>query len=397
MKKTIIFLPLLLLSSISVEAETLNVAYAGFSFSGNYADKKKIGKYTNELLEEKNNNIIGASLLKTIKKVNSKNFKINFNYSDITKGNEESIVMSVSLVHEDYSREFDSITRTYLNNIINSYQILFYDFHSKKLLAAIPFDTEIQFYSKSRSSDRDIVAQLRSFYTKGLIPIDKSDGNRINIFSKVEKILNSFILKRHYKFKIGITKVILEDKALKYIPNKYSIDNNPLKILLAQQLSSRLSLYNSIATVPYTEGVAIGNTMKLVFINSDIIYDIKLPKPDFEIILTIRGFKKVTAATSDVRNIYLFGSYVRIKVIQKDINKVYFNEKIKNASKIIIPNNIKDIDYWRKFYFSTIILFEKFSNNINVLDQVWAKKSLSKDSSYRESFIELRKLLEKTK
>ena len=50
MKKTIIFLPLLLLSSISVEAETLNVAYAGFSFSGNYADKKKIGKYTNELL-----------------------------------------------------------------------------------------------------------------------------------------------------------------------------------------------------------------------------------------------------------------------------------------------------------------------------------------------------------
>ena len=141
------------LISFSAHSETLRVTYAGFSFSSNYIDIDKSGKYTNLLLKEKNENgqdIISASLLKAIKNSSPKSFKISFDQADITKGSKESIVMSVSLVNEDYSREYEPITKTYLNNIVNSYQILFYDFNSKKLLAAIPFDTELQFFSKKK-------------------------------------------------------------------------------------------------------------------------------------------------------------------------------------------------------------------------------------------------------
>ena len=41
--------------------------------------------------------------------------------------------------------------------------------------------------------------------------------------------------------------------------------------------------------------MAIGAKMKQQFVNSDIIYDIELPKPDFNIEISVRGFKKVLA------------------------------------------------------------------------------------------------------
>ena len=388
-----------ILISFSAHSETLRVNYAGFSFSSNYIDIDKSGKYTNQLLKEKNENgqdIISASLLKAIKNSSPKSFKISFDYADITKGSKESIVMSVSLVNEDYSREYEPITKTYLNNIVNSYQILFYDFNSKKLIAAIPFDTELQFFSKKKLSDNEIISELRNFYIKGQPSTNKSIKNTISIFHKIPELLNSFNLKRQYKFRIGVTKVILEDKAVKHIPSKYK-NNDALKSIIAHQFSSKLSLYHSIAQVPYNEGMAIGNSMKLVFTNSDIIYDISLPKPEFDIILTIRGFKKVAAAKSDVRTIYLYGSYMNIKVLQKELNKTYFDEKIKNASQIEIPNNIENTDDWRKFYTSTILLFQKFAKNIKTPSEKWALKAFSKGVDYKKSLISLKNVLEKTK
>tara|TARA_B100000886_G_C20405692_1_gene484652 strand:+ start:126 stop:1376 length:1251 start_codon:yes stop_codon:yes gene_type:complete len=395
----ILFLFLLVFfASLPAKSEPINVTYAGFSFSSNYIDIEKTGKYTNELLKKKNENgmdIISTSLLKEIEKARPKSFKINFDYADITKGSKESIAMTVSLINEDYSREYEPITKVYLNNIVNSYQILFYDFNSKKLLAAIPFDTELQFFSKKKLSDNEIILELRKFYSKGQLSSDKSIKGKINIFYKIRELLDSFNLKRKYKFSIGVTKVILEDKAKKYIPEKYQ-NNDVLKSIFAQQFSSKLALYHSIAQVPYNEGMSIGNAMKLQFVNSDIIYDIALPKPEFDIVLNIRGFKKVTAAQSDVRNIYLYGSYVKIKVFQKDLNKIYFDEKIKNASQVEIPNNIKNIDDWRRFYTSTIILFQKFSKNIKNPEEKWAKKAFSKDTDYKKTLHSLKGILEKT-
>ena len=55
--------------------------------------------------------IISTSLLKEIEKARPKSFKINFDYADITKGSKESIAMTVSLINEDYSREYEPITK----------------------------------------------------------------------------------------------------------------------------------------------------------------------------------------------------------------------------------------------------------------------------------------------
>lgn len=378
--------------------ESIKVTYAGFSFSGNYIDKDKTGKFTNQLLNEKNQNgldIISDSLLTSIKNLKPKNYKINFDFADLSDGSGEQIVMAIALDNESYSVEYEPISKTYLNNLVNFYQVLFYDYKSKKLIASLPFDTELQFFSKNKLSNQDIIQRLKKFYTSGSVTQDSN--KKINVFSKMEQILNNFELKNKYRFRIGVTKVILEEKSKPFLPKKYKKNPKILQTLFAQSLSSRLSLHQRVALVPYTEGMAIGGTMKQRFVNSDEVYDIQLPKPDFNINLFIRGFKKVEAKKSDVSTVYLFGSFVRVKVIQPDLNKVYFDEKIKNANQIKIPNSIKNVDDWRKFYISTLVLFDKLSENIDNPDQQWVKKSLSNQKDYKNSFQNLEKVLDKVR
>lgn len=379
-------------------ADQLQVTYAGFSFSGNFIDKDKTGQFTNKLLSIKKDNgvdIVSDSLLSTIKKVNPKNFNISFEFADLKKGSKESIVMAIALDNESYSVEYEPISKTFLNNLVNFYQILFYDFNSKKLIASIPFDTELQFFSKKKLNEQEIVNRLKTFYTSG--SISQNGEKKINIFSKLENILNNFYLKNKYKFRIGVTKVIFEDKAKPFLPKQYEGNTEILNNIFAQSLSSRLSLHQSVALVPYSEGMAIGGTMKQRFVNSDEIYDVKLPKPDFNINLYIRGFKKVAAKTSDVSTVYLFGSFVRIQVLQPDINKIYFDEKIKNANQIKIPNSIKNIDEWRKFYISTLVLFDEFSANIKKPDPKWINNSLTNKDSAKKAFQNLNIVLDKVR
>ena len=128
----------------------------------------------------------------------------------------------------------------------------------------------------------------------------------------VEEILNSFILKEKYKFRAGVRKVSFEEKSLPFIPERFKKNQNYLKNVFAQLFSSRLSLHNDIALVPYTEGMAVGAKMKQQFVNSDKIYDIELPKPDFNIEISVRGFKKVLAKKSDVNNIFFWATFITV-------------------------------------------------------------------------------------
>ena len=96
------------------------IFYAGFSFSGNYIDKKSSIKFTNTIIDEKDDNgldVISSSLIKSIKRVKAKNFNIDFNFADLEKGLEESVVMAVVLDHENYFSEYEPISKTHMNNI----------------------------------------------------------------------------------------------------------------------------------------------------------------------------------------------------------------------------------------------------------------------------------------
>ena len=375
-------------------SDNLNVIYAGFSFSGNYIDKDIGIKYTENIIKNSDEpfNVISKSLLNEIKQTNPKYFNLSFDYADLNQGNSEAIVMAVTLDNEYYFSEYEPLTKTYINNIQMFFTIMFYNFNTKTLIASIPYDVTMPFLTKEKVSDSQITNEIKKFYTVGL----KSayDGSIINAFTQVKKILNEYQLKDKYKFRIGVRNITIEDKAIDSIPVVFQNNQNTFKNILAQSFAGRLSTHNDVALVPYTEGMAIGGAMKQQFVNSNEIYDIKLPNPEFVIDLTLRGYKKKLAKSSDVENLYWWASFINITILQPDLNKIYFNENLKNLLKKKIPSQIKDIDDWYKFYMSTIQLFDKFALNVSSPDQKWTSKT-SKNTELYTNLEELQPLLDK--
>ena len=291
--------------------------------------------------------------------------------------------MSVSLQHEEFTQEFNYSTNIY-NGFYDAYfQILFYDFTDQNLIASIPFDFEIQMLSEKQLDKKEVLQRIKKFYLND------------NPFADLENIINDFNIKIKYESRIGVTKVEIMERAFEEMPTNAKIQINSYKNLIAQTFSKRLSKHHNIAFVPFVEGQAIGKTMKLRFVETDKIYSIKLPNPDYHVYINLKGFKKVLAKTSDIENLFLYGSFFEIKIFQPDIDEIYFNETLRGVTKIKVPKDQVDVNDWRKYYYNMEILFNNFSTNITKSDKKWLKE-VSKNK-IKKSLKSLNSVIEKVK
>lgn len=385
--KFVIFIFLILVNT-NAYSEKLKVYYSGFSFSNTYESNKEYSKYSSLLIKEINPktkiNIISSELNESIGKSNFRNISlISDQLIDLDKLENGSVVMAVALQHEEFSQEYNYSSQVY-NGFYDCYfEILFYDFDTKNLIASLPFDFEISMLSEKKFTQNEILKRIKDFYLE-----DRP-------FNRIENIINNFDLKRKYNLRIGITNVEIDDRAFNDMPLNSKKYLNATKNLLAQTFSKRFSYIHNISMVPYTEGQVIGNAMKLRFIQSNEIYSLKLPNPDFHINLKLKGFKKVLAKSSPSENLYVYGSFFDIKIHQPEIDQVYFDEALRGVTKVKIPINQSEINHWRKYFYNIEKLFNDFSQNIIKQDKKWLKET-SKNNIKKDLKV-LKELINKVK
>jgi hypothetical protein len=389
MIRLILFLLIFFLPTV-LFAKKIEVNYAGFSYLGNNESQFSGMPLTTLLTKEKkgNQNTVDFAITDKLKKTNPKNFNINFSLADLEKGN--NIMMSIGISKEIFSEEYNSYTRAYNNSIGLFLQIYFYDFKEKKLIAAVPIYGEVNFISEVKADNNIKLKNLRDFYEDQLIG---ENGEKIGITAKIKEVLENFELKEKYRNRIGVTKVDIEDRAKAEIPN--NLNQNELKNEIAQSLSSKLSLHQGVSIVPFIEGVAIGGTMKARIVQSSEIYNISLPKPDFFIELGISNFRKGIAETSDVSDIWQYGSAITVKIYEPDLNKIYLNDRLVRVANIKRAKGT-DINHWGKFYFNNQMLLEEFAINISKQNRDWVS-SASEKREFSDQLNEVNKLLEKVR
>lgn len=389
MIRLILFLLVFLFPTI-LFAKKIEVNYAGFSYLGNNESQFSGMPLTTLLTKEKkgNQNTVDFAITDKLKKTNPKNFNINFALADLEKGN--NIMMSVGISKEIFSEEYNSYTRAYNNSIGLFLQIYFYDFKEKKLIAAVPIYGEVNFISEVKADNNVKLKNLRDFYEDQLIG---ENGEKIGITQKIKEVIENFELKEKYRNRIGVTKVDIEDRAKSEIPSNTNLDE--LKNETAQSLSSKLSLYQGVSIVPFIEGVAIGGTMKARIVQSSEIYNITLPKPDFFIELGISNFKKGIAETSDVSDIWQYGSAINIKIYEPDLNKIYLNDRLIRVANVKRAKGT-EINHWGKFYYNNQILLEELAINISKQDRNWISAA-SEKREFSDQLNEVNKLLEKVR
>jgi len=368
--------------------EKLKVFYSGFSFSNNFESNQNYAKYTSSIIKEIDSktkiNIISSTLLNSFKNFKFKKISLDTeNLLDFRKYPDNAIVMSVVIQNEEFSQEYNSSTKVYSGFYDAYFEILFYDFSDKNLIASIPFDFEITMLSESKFNKDEIIKRVKNFYLK-----DKP-------FRELSRKIDSFEIKRKYDRRIGITSVNIEQRALDTVPSDLRKNIDSLKNLIAQIFSKRLSLHHNVAIVPYTEGQFIGKAMKMRFVDTNEIYNINLANPDYHIHVNLKGFKKVLARTSDIEDLFLYGSFIDLMIFQPDLNKIYFSESLRGVTNVKIPKNQTDVNDWRKYNYNLEVLFNDFSKNIIKQDNKWIKKATK--NKIKKDLKKLNVLMDKVK
>ena len=126
---------------------------------------------------------------------------------------------------------------------------------------------------------------------------------------------------------------------------------------------------------------------------------IKLPNPDYHIHLTIRGFKNVLFKEGNIDEQWIYGSYVKIKIFQPELDEVYFEEKFKNGLNVEFSKRStknKESFEWIFFIDSLKMLFDNFSKQTIQIDKKWLKNA-NGNKKIKKSFDKISKIYEKCK
>ena len=357
-----------------------NVIYGGFSF-GSILPENTLTKYVHDRSNGKS--MIDKALLNAVKKINNKSFDVSFDLLKDGLSEEDQNVLV--LVLDDETINYitiagDNLTRT---DIILNFQVIFFNAKNNYLNASIPIEvTKVLNSSKPLSQER-LINELQEIYKN-------------EVMKYFVQLVDKFELKNKYNNRIGVTKVIFEEKAKTFISENKKNNDIFKKNKFAKSLSSYLSFNNNIAVVPYSQDRTSSSIM-IKFENST--REIKLPDPDYHIHLTIRGFKSILFDEGNIDEQWIYGSYVNIKLIQPDLDKIYFDEKFKNGLNVEFSKRStknKESFEWIFYLDSLKVLFDTFSKQTIKLDKKWLKNS-NDSKKIKKSFKQLNEIYEKCK
>jgi len=383
MKKTLfkyISLIFFLFFPLSNSFAKVNVVYGGFSYGSIIQDNS----YT-KFLHDRNSgqSFVDKVLLSTTKKLNNNAFEISYNTLSDNLSEDDQNVMVLALDNElieHITIPGDNLTRT---DIILNFQIIFFNAKNNFLTASIPLEVSKIINSSKKLNKEQIIQELKKLYEN-------------DVMKYFLQVVQNFNLKTKYKNRIGVTKVILEKNAENYIIKNSKNNDIFKKNRFANSLGSFLSYNNNIAIVPYNEDRTSSSIM-LTFENTQ--REIKLPNPDYHIHLTIRGFKNVLFKESNIDEQWIYGSYINIKFLQPDLDKIYFEEKFKNGLNVEFSKRStknKGLFEWIFYVDSLKILFDNFSKQTIEIDKKWLKSS-NNNKKVKKLFKVLDKIYESCK
>ena len=357
-----------------------NVTYGGFSF-GSILPENSLTRFVHD--RSNGQSIIDKALLDAVKKINNESFNVSF---DLLKdGLSEDDQNVLVLVLDDENINYitiagDNLTRT---DIILNFQVIFFNAKNNYLTASIPIEFTKVLNSSKPFSQKELINELEEIYKN-------------EVMKYFVELIDKFELKNKYNNRIGVTKVIFEEKAENFISKNKKNNDIFKKNKFAKSLSSFLSFNNNIAIVPYSQDRTSSSIM-IKFENSS--REIKLPNPDYHIHLTIRGFKSILFDEGNIDEQWIYGSYVNIKLIQPDLDKVYFDERFKNGLNVEFSKRStknKDSFEWIFYLDSLKLLFDSFSKQTIELDKKWLKNS-NDSKKIKKSFKKLNEIYEKCK
>ena len=381
----------LLLSAITSLAwaqQSPDVAFAGFAFSGNQSSIEARFPYSRryETAQKKAGMPVFQMLMRQLQVNPPAHLRITSQLDEL-KGRDQALAVALVIGSETVSDEtFGNVHK--LMVVIRG-QVMFFDFKSMNVVRSYPVSFAYVDALDHRASEDEIMARVKLVY-EGI-------GDKPGILTRfVNSVVKAQIPAQVTRY-LQVVNVRVAPEAQAFIPASLRSEPGAVETWAADLVGEAISSRAGVPIVPYSKGYAIGNVMSLR-VSDGTVWELKLPKPDYEISVDLANFKKIKfSEVAGGATTYVYGAYGAIRIVEPLGNKVYLDTALKNGESRVIPASQQYVDDFPHFYDALNGMFVKLAQVIDGTgDEKWIK-SAAAAGAIEQQIVQTKELMKSCK
>ena len=353
----------------SAHAQVTEVALAGIAYSGSASTIKNRFPYSQQYEEQKKNagTTIHQDIYQAINKMAPENLKITPQIEEI-KGRDQALVTALVVGSETVSIE--QFGQAHKLMVLIRGQAMFFDFKSMNIVRSYPISFAYVDLLDHVPTQAEVLTRVKMVY--------EGANDKPGLIGRFANTVAKAKMPSQVARYIQIADVQIKPEALSSLPDYIKSEPGAVETWAADLAGEAISTRAGIPIIPYAKGYAIGNVMSMRISDGEV-WELKLPKPDYEISIEFSGFKKVKfsevegGATS-----YVYGAYSGIKINEPLSGKIFLETPLKNGETSVIPASQKYIDDFPHFYNALNLTFVKLAQVLDGRgDEKWMKSAAS--------------------
>ena len=357
--------------------------FAGVAYTSDAADISKAFPYVSANLSGDGVQQIDQSLHQQITEQKLP-LDIVFDQLGTTRVAQQATALALAIDRESTSVE--QIGARYKVRIEIDAQALFFNFKSKQILGGYPFTLEyIDTLTSSPSS-----AYIQGLYRNLIF----GGTGRPSVVSQFVATIQQARVPSAAARHLRITRVVLAPKARQYIQTVAPDANlDVIKGQIAQQFGEYLAADQDVSLLPYASNQALGGAMPARFVEGGA-YDLKIPPADYDIAITVDGFKKIVHSKDTVSTVYIYGAFATLSVKEPLSGHVYFSQAMRQGAAKVVPVTEGAVNDWAASYETLLVLFNNFAKSISTPHASWVRSAMPESNDAQSQLHALKELIQ---
>lgn len=283
---------------------------------------------------------------------------------DELKGRDQAVAVALVVGSETISVEkLAGLNKLF---VLIRAQALFFDFKSMSVLRAYPISfAQIDVFDRTPTA-AEVAERVRGVY--------EGAGGKPGIFTRFGYALAKASLPAQTSRTLGVSKIVIKPESTSSIPDYLTSSPTVAETWAADLVGEALSTRALVPIVPYAKGYAVGNVMSVSIADGDV-YNLKLPKPDYEISVEFTRLVKKKFGESAAGASYIYGLVSTMRIEEPVSGKVYLNAELKNGETKLVPATQTYVDDFPAYYDAINGLFVKLSETVAGGDTKWIKSA----------------------
>lgn len=352
-------------SSLS-STHQVKVHYAGLAFLGRY-DYIQANYPMALSLNPINNStqgVIDQAIFKQLKTTPLKNLALDLKLASLK--NSDALVMAIAIDNEIISTEIHGPHTKVLIDL--SAQILFFDYKNMSLVESHPVTFSLN-HTVPKQQQLSKKQQHQLFQQAYL-----GQGHQGGFIHHIVKTLKNLSIAEAGNLHFQVQSVDVSKIRQRILNHRLP---QQVAQYFGQYFSAQLAHQYSISVLPYVKGYAIGNTMAARVANGTV-YQLKLPKADYQFNLHFLGMKKHKEPDS-----YLYSSKLRLQLKEPFLQKTYLNDDFRYAVYKPVQKTSYQLDDWPAYRDASENLIDELVQQLAKPNKKWIKTHARDKKSYR--------------